>query len=397
MIKNLIGYLSGNSLSQIILLLTIPLLVSLYSVENFGVFGVFGAYLAIFSQINGLKFENTIISNKRIRVSYYYASCIFISVIVSVTVFLILIIYYDWMYTLLIVLSSFFAYIINTYQLYLVKIEKSILAGYISVLRSVLLVLFQILFSDYKVTEINGLILGCFISLFVLSFPIIFWSIWLVSKIRFVLLLKMIKSNFEFVRYILPQTLINNISVQMPVFFIESIWGLHAVGIYTMALKIVQVPSRFMSTVLRNLLTSAFSNISSSISLCYSKAKSYTLYLAILSFCFFSALAIFIPFIIEVFLGDEWSDVVLISRCMLIWFSVSFINIPAFCLTMVYRKLKFILNFEIVSFIIRLALFFCFYLIPVEFYIGMLVISLSVAVLNFYFIFTVLCDRGKVF
>jgi len=392
-LKKIIGYLSGNSLSQIILLLSIPFLVNLYDVESFGYFGVFSAYLAILSQVNGLKFENAIIANKKTRRIYYFISCFFISTFVSVVAFFLLIFFFDWLYALLLVLASYFAYMINIFQLYLVRIEKATQAGNLSILRSVLLILFQFYFSSFNLFDINGLILGYFFSVFLLSFPIVIWCVLLVTKVKVMLLGKVIVNNIEFVRYILPQTLINNVSVQLPMFFIESIWGINAAGIYAMALKIVQVPSRFMVTVLRNLFISEFSKISSNKTLCYKKAKKYSLYLSFSSLLIFGLLALFIPLLVDLFLGNEWSNVVLISRCMLIWYAISFINIPTFSLVMVYRKLKFMLNFEVISFLVRLMLFSVFYFIAVEFYFGILILSIATGLLNVYFIVAVLKNR----
>ncbi|WP_157601478.1 oligosaccharide flippase family protein [Pseudoalteromonas porphyrae] len=387
------GYLGGNSLSQIILLLSIPLLVSVYSVESFGLFGVFSAYLAILSQINGLKFENAILANKKTRGLYYFISSFFIASFISVFFFLLFLIFFDWFYTFLLVLSAFFAYLINIYQLYLVRIERATIAGYLSIVRSVLLISFQVIFSNYNEANVNGLILGCFFSVFILGSPILIWCLWLIARVKVIFIIKEIRSNVEFVYYILPQTLINNVSVQAPIFFIESIWGIHSAGIYTMALKIVQVPSRFMTTVLRNLLTSEFSNISCEIENCYSKARKYTLLLLFSAFSAFSLLALLIPHLVDYFLGDNWGDVVLISRCMLIWYAISFVNIPAFCLVMVYRKLRFLLNFEMIGFFWRLILFSFFYFITVEFYLGMLMLSISIGLLNVYFIIAVLKNR----
>lgn len=393
MLRKIMGYLGGNSLSQIILLLSIPLLVAVYSVESFGLFGVFSAYLAILSQINGLKFENAILANKKNKGLYYLISSLFIASFMSSFFFLLFFIFFDWFYTLLLVLSAFFSYVINVYQLYLVRIEKSIITGYLSIVRSVLLVLFQVIFSNYSEGGVNGLIFGVFFSVFVLGVPILIWSILLMFRVKVLYIVKVIRSNIEFVHYTLPQTLINNVSVQAPMFFIESIWGVHSAGIYTMAIKIVQVPSRFMATVLRNLLTSEFSNISCEIEKCYTKAGKYTLYLLISAFIAFSLLAILVPYLVDFFLGERWEDVVLITRCMLIWYAISFINIPAFCIVMVYRKLRFLLNFEIFGFVWRLILFSTFYFITIEFYLGMLFLSISIGLLNVYFILAVIRNR----
>ncbi|MGU3144748.1 oligosaccharide flippase family protein [Vibrio cholerae] len=374
-LKKLTTFISWTVASQLITIGSILIFSKFYSPHDFGILGLYTSYIAIASSVIGLRLDYAISSSDKGDEKSLLSICVCLGLISTVFTMPVFIFFVESVqHSASLAVISSFVMIFNALQAYYVKVAKVKIASISFFVRSLLMVFFQYLFIG------NGL--GLFIG-YCLSFLItvlLFFPYRDFKMIPYVTYIDYYKKYFDFIRYNLPHTLLNTFGNNIPYYVINVIYGKEYVGYFTMAMRVVQVPHRFISNAIRQVMTSCYKDVG------YLKSKIllslYTKRLFLLSGMIFIPFFFYSELLFSVVLGDNWIMVGKITSMLCFWFAVSLCNVPAISFLTVFGGLKSLLKFEALSFIFRVGLFVFSLLIILDFNYFIMIFSLIGVLFN---------------
>jgi len=253
--KNVLTLMSGTLVAQAIPIAISPILTRIYSPEDFGLFATYMGILMIFGSLVAGRYELAILipknDNDAKHVVFY---SIFLSLISSTILFVVILIFNDmitdllkndklgvWLY--LLPLNIFI--VSATSILYNWNNRKK---GYKNLSSSLM-----IQSSAQGATNISigvstkfgaALIVGTFIGN-LSSF------LYLIKKTKYNFLgfspnisrvIVLMKRYIKFPKYSMPSVLLENVSAQLPIFFLGSFFGTSVVGFYSLSQRIIRLP-----------------------------------------------------------------------------------------------------------------------------------------------------------
>jgi len=316
--KNILTMLSGSIFSQIIIVISSPILTRLFSTEEIGIFTVFLTVSSLLIPIANFRYDLVLVKENDKRVlNELIRICFTFSYILIVAVTLLIFIYsFNNRYFLgvniyffyLLIPVIYFSSINNVINSLSNKVKYYNLMSKVLIFKALSLTFLQILMGIFKVGEI-GLIATYVVSLTVgyvvmsnkisKEFPISF---------QYSFNKKVITKYIDQLRYSTPSILLNSLSFSLIIFIITILYSSHEVGLYSMTTRILGLPITVISI--------AFSKVF------YEKAIEYfqkygefrsiylksTLLLVSLSFPLFILLSFISPLIFEIFLGENWRE-----------------------------------------------------------------------------------------
>jgi teichuronic acid exporter len=371
-IKNVAVVMSGTAISQIISIAITPILTRSYNPEDFGFYTTFIAIYSLLCSFATGKFERVILLSKEIKNIIIVASlCLVSSIFFSLFSLLILIIssfLFDfskwgldillvkWLYTIPIFLI---VYSVNTIFLTYLNYEKDfkeiaksrIVKTLVSISVSVICIFF--------LRNMGGLILGEILGLF-------FSTVYLFPRLKFLFQFKeTISSNFysvasryrNFPLYNIPTDFLNNSSSQVPVFFLNSIFGVHVTGQYSLMKRMLDAPvALFSSSVLevfRQRASEQFVKFGDCRNLLMKTAKN----LALISIIPFSILYIYGSDIFVFIFGIKWRAAGEFASIFSVFYFFKFISSPISYVFYIAEKQKIDFLLHLYIFISSLIFF----------------------------------------
>ncbi len=198
-----------------------------------------------------------------------------------------------------------------------------------------------------------------------ISYGIIALLLFKFYKVDFLRLkLREIKSVFEryqrFIYFSMPNMLMNAISSALPIILLLEFYGKDIAGEYSMAIKIVAIPVSFIVASLRsvyiNKLAKTFQNSRDRF---YNVTKKIMAYSHTGSAFIFFFLFVLSPYIIPVFLGDNWSATYKYVQLLCPWYFMLIGNSPLSVIFDIIEKQKenffreiFLLLFRVLAIIL---------------------------------------------
>ena len=402
-ILHIVTLLSGTLISQIIMLVFIPILTRLYSPQEFGTYSLFLIVIGIIGLISSLKYEQAIVLAKSIEDAQ---ALVFLSVLITLGVTLlvsfvlvlfndIFIAYFDelshviWVIPIGILLLG----LIQILNAFASREQEYKTMSKVRVSNSITLVNIQSI-SKY-LFEFDGLILGKlladFLSLFLLvKLYIKKQTIKLKSLSRRRILVNA-KRYENFPKYQSFTVFLNQLSQDIPILLLISLYSPEVAGLYALAIRVLQAP---VSLIGGSTATVYYQRASK---MFVSGQNIYRLYVKTT----ISLLKLFIvPFVIIFFFGEElfaflfgeeWIESGEMSEILIVWILFLFINSPS---TRTYsilnlQKLQMILQIFSVAFrfmsIYAGFYFFNDFLISVKLFVVTSVVMNIIAILIIYF------------
>ncbi|WP_456376730.1 lipopolysaccharide biosynthesis protein [Lutibacter sp.] len=355
-LKNVSLLVGGTVIAQIIVVGASPILSRLYTPEDFGFFATFMAILGVASTLSLLKYELAIVveknkeSAKQIQVLSYI---ILIGFTIIFTIVLKLIptsIFEKYNlnvgnYIYLLVPLVFFTGIYAIQSNVLNREKRYKLLSTSNIVNKIGIVVFQILFGFIGL-KLLGLVFGNLIGLFitVLIIYLVDKKDFLVfNQLEFSSLIKVAKKHYRFPKYTAPQTLLNTLSQQAPIYILGYFYGLEVVGAYWMAMRIIQLPTLLVGNSVRQVYFQKAAEVSlnkeETIKLFNSTTYTLiklTIIPTILIFFFGKQLFVFV-------LGSDWEIAGEFARWMMLWIGVGFVIPPTAMSLIIFNKQK--LNF----------------------------------------------------
>tara|TARA_Y100001935_G_scaffold252027_1_gene255111 strand:- start:130 stop:1314 length:1185 start_codon:yes stop_codon:yes gene_type:complete len=360
--------------SQLIFLVFTPLITRIFSPSEMGEYAVFLSLSTIITIFSTLRFEDAILLAKSKRDSQSLA---IISLISSIFVIILL-------FVVIFFLEDKISQIlnINSEILFLICIS-----GFTLSLRETLINLLM-KNNDFSKVAINkaqnalGINSLQYFSKSILGFSMLSFSKVIIDIISLIPLFftyfskssiqlkdflyfklkKIAKIYRNFPLYNFPSALINIISQNLPLLFISTFYSIELAGFFSLATRVLRLPVELISNSVRKVYYNEASNLQEN------KLEMFSLYKKVTGILFIIFIPIFLIIffageeIFSIILGNEWSKSGQISRLLILWFLMLFINAPSIVSFNILGKQKVLFYFEIISLLTRfLALYSGYY------------------------------------
>ena len=373
-IKNTFSLFSGSFVSQLIFLVFTPLITRIFSPSEMGEYAVFLSLSTIITIFSTLRFEDAILLAKSKRDSQSLA---IISLISSIFVIILLFIVIFFLEDKISQILN-----INSEILFLICIS-----GFTLSLRETLINLLM-KNNDFSKVAINkaqnalGINSLQYFSKSILGFSMLSFSKVIIDIISLIPLFftyfskssiqlkdflyfklkKIAKIYRNFPLYNFPSALINIISQNLPLLFISTFYSIELAGFFSLATRVLRLPVELISNSVRKVYYNEASNLQEN------KLEMFSLYKKVTGILFIIFIPIFLIIffageeIFSIILGNEWSKSGQISRLLILWFLMLFINAPSIVSFNILGKQKVLFYFEIISLLTRfLALYSGYY------------------------------------
>jgi lipopolysaccharide exporter len=373
-IKNTLSLFSGSFVSQLIFLVFTPLITRIFSPSEMGEYAVFLSLSTIITIFSALRFEDAILLANSKRDSQSLAIISLISSIFFIILFFLFIFFLGEKITQILNINSKILFLIC-------------ISGFVLSLRQILINLLM-KNNDFSRVAINkaqnalGINSMQYFSKSILDFSMLSLSKVIIDTISLIPLFftyfsknsiqlkdflyfklkKIVKIYRNFPLYNLPSSLINNISQNLPLLFISTFYSLELAGFFSLATRVLRLPVDLVSNSVRKVYYIEASNLQEN------KLEMFSLYKKVTGILFIIFIPIFLIIffageeIFSIILGNVWSKSGQISRILILWFLMLFINAPSIVSFNILGKQKVLFYFEIISLLTRfLALYSGYY------------------------------------
>ncbi|MCM3673356.1 oligosaccharide flippase family protein [Peribacillus simplex] len=349
-INDIITLSVGTIIAQIIMIISSPLITRLYTPSQFGVYTLLMTIVSVIGpNING-RFDMAIVTseNKKeadILTVTSILFCLIMTILISIGLILMYIFVPDtfneigpWVFILIpiFMLSG----LINTLVSYNNKYKQYKLIRSVSVIRSIVLSLGQVIFGFFGL-GIFGLIISQVISL---AFGVKKQAKYCLNNFRQLILVRksevlaVVKKYKNQPIYSFPANVVNALSYSLTYFFITSMYGVNEVGFYALCQTVLGLPITIIcSNVSRVFFRQAGESYQKNGSF-YSVFKKTILILSVGSIPTFLILYLFSNKLFAFAFGTEWGVAGDYAQIMAPMFAIRFITIPVISSLLIIGK-----------------------------------------------------------
>jgi len=350
--SNKIKNISISAFSQLMLLMSAPVISRLYSTEQVGIYASILAVGTVIGLNSALKLDISLISESSDDSNETMTVALFLGVLISIIVGGI----WGWAQftelssTICLILLSISISLFQSVTYYLTKVDKINDLSKIRVVRSMFISIGQIGFGLYCSTFlilIISMVIGNII-------PIIKQFKFEIVRLNHIV--NVLKRNLSYIKYAIPQGLLNSLTMNLPIIFLSMSGEFVLAGYYLMAERLLRTPVNFINTSIRQIFLNDLSKSTNKYK-CY---LSWLIPLVLLSFVFYIFMYNFSTDIIVFILGPQWRMSAEIVMVLLPWITLSMIQVPATGVLIYLRKMKMYSFVELIDFIIKAFLLFVF-------------------------------------
>ncbi|QYK14254.1 oligosaccharide flippase family protein [Shewanella rhizosphaerae] len=345
-------FLTGNVFAQIIPLLMMPVLARLYSVEVFGEFALNLAVISIASMFSTYRLEYSFFSENEKSVDRVINYCLLILQFNTVMLFVVLSLFFELIDVFFLV-SSIVVFSFN--NLMCVYLNRKDCLDEIVKIRIATVSIVSIIQLSLSIFQINisgaGIFIGWLLG-YLLS------SLYLLGKFRkSFCVIRVNKRVLTIVIARAKKTLalsfshgMNSFVIQIPSFVISHFYGNEALGFYSMAYKLIRVPTIFVGNSFGELFRSEASKEFLEHKNFERTYKKYLKILSVLSVSGFSFIYLLHEHLVILVLGKEWFGSVVYVLSLYPLFIISFVSSPLSSSYIVVKKYSLDLKVQCVFF-----------------------------------------------
>ncbi|MFQ2414364.1 oligosaccharide flippase family protein [Aeromonas caviae] len=352
----------GNAFSQIIVIIGTPFLTRLYEPQEFAVLAIVTSIVMVLGVVGSGRYDQLIYGfGKHSDHARCYTNGLYVSffvsllvLIVSISFFLSVSISISYLFLAPLVLSF------SVYQLY--ASLASIKGDYNFIINGNLIRSFSLISSQYFFASLGslGLVIGLFISQLLSLLAIMYFYH---SKYNSKILTKPNFCDFRTAILSSAQSLSNSVSSQLPVLVIPMLFGMTALGYYSLAVRLTQLPITFFSNAIRPYVLGELNS--------YKDNPNATERILTLGSAFLLGLGVLGIILINIFstkffyfyAGSSWEVSGDIANGLSLWLMVAFANIIAVSYFTVAARFLVLFWYDLLLLISRVAvvLFACFF------------------------------------
>ncbi len=384
--RNVLVLMSGTAITQFITILASPLLTRLYTPNDFGIYALYLSILTLLTIIATGKYELAIgLPKKELDANILVILTLLSTFIFALLLMIILTFFHEeilllinkpdlarWIY--LLPLSIFFSGGYLTIQYLLNRQKRFQTISKIAILQGLIVTIFSLIFG-YAKMEYSGLILSSFIASFIsVSFGL---KIFILKKPHFsrIKTIALMKKYKKFPKYSIFSDFFNNLSHQLPIFFIPFLFGLSAAGLFFLMHRMIKIPLGLLSSsigeVFRQNATYEYIH-HGNCRVIYLRTLKKLILISIIPFIILLA---FSPFVFEFIFGKNWQDAGKYTQILIPMFFTQFISSPLSLMYYIAQKQDKDLIFQIQFFLFTLIIFILSYAFNWSIYLTLSVIS----------------------
>lgn len=324
----------GATISQIIVVVSIPVLARIYTPEDFGAYSVYSAILAILAVICTFRYELAIpIPKSEVKAFHLKALSLIISIIFSLFT-LIVVIAAKWLgfvpdfMSSLIWLIPFSVLISGFYQAYtyqLIREKKFKALSKLRVSQSIFIVALQLIL--FKLSQL-GLAIAQIVSQ-IFSILICKQNLRTHQKrsIKFIKILSVAKEFKKFPCFSLPTSLVNSAGQHLPSLIIAVVFGTKSAGIYFLTSKLVSLPIRVLGGAISNVFIANAREQKE-----INNLRRFSLDYLILLVCIIAPVVVIVmtygEILVVFMLGEQWREAGKVIEWLVVISSTQFITSP---------------------------------------------------------------------
>lgn len=348
----IIKFISGNALSQLILILGTPFLTRLYTPADFGIYAILLSIILIVGVVGTGRYDQIIYKYmEQVEWNDCFANGLIISfVISSLTLLLTYILCLTLNFSLIYVMLGPLIFSFSVIQLFtsLLSLHSNyrqiIVANF---LRSIILVVSQLIL--YKLSSV-GLVIGLLLSQVFTLLYLAFYSL-KTNKVVFKLVWK--KHNYKELFLSSFQSLSNALSSQLPVLFIPQLYGVGILGLYGLAMRLTQIPITFFTNAIRPYIMgelNKYKNEKQTVFEVLWKSSGVLLILSVIGIAMIYLLA---EDFFRIYAGEAWAYAGNIASIISIWLLIAFANVVATSYLTVSARFFSLFVYDIILLLLR--------------------------------------------
>lgn len=387
----------ATAFAQALNIIFMPFIARLYTPSDFGFLAIFIAIGSVVATFITLRYETAILPAKNNEESATVGLLCFICIAIFGILFLILIIisslfegYFSFFgnkelytYLPLSVLMGIMTALASTSQSWMNREKRYGKIAIQRVMQSVLIIIFGILFGFFYKEE-NGLLFAqifgaigaLIISIYFSKDLVKFWNIKHVRNVA------VLHSNAP--KYLLLASLLDVITLQLPIVLIANLYGENLTGQFSMAWRILMLPVALVGGAVGQVFVQRFIELKSDVENAKNIFRKTLIILLCIGFFPMIFLFFFGTEFFEFFLGDAWGGAGKIASIISPMILAMFISSPLSSVYIAMGLQKYNLYFGILVFLYRpLCIYFGYYLD--DFFIGLISwVVIDVFVIFFY-------------
>lgn len=351
---------SGTMVSQALALAFIPILSRTYSQEAFGILSAFTAVVGFISSYSTLKYDTALVLPKKDADAY---SLLKLSNILTVliTVLSVLIMFLPIPYfeeykglQIFIGIGVLLSVNYNNSALWNIRFKQYNHTAISTIIQSIAVFAFQ--YGLFFFFEIKGLVIGNILGIAISGIYLVLtrkfdWKIYRnISKND---MLIQAKRYIDFPKYFTPANAILSFSASLPIMLFVKYIPLAQIGIYGMALRIVNQPVSLISNSLRSVVLGDMAEKKNNNQPIVSWYMKIFLGLFLISLLASGGLILVGDWLITLFLGTEWIDASLYSKMLIPILIGSMVASPGIAAVRVFEMQKYNFHYSIVSLVFK--------------------------------------------
>jgi len=398
----LVGLLSGTIVAQVIPILLSPVFSRLYLPQQFGEFAIFLSAASILSVVSNGRYAMAVMVeddfNDR---KYLFWGSILVCTVFCFICFIIgryiLPVYIHNSFiespvNIIAVLSGTFLLSINqllgfwfnkTNQLKIVAKSK--------VAQGVGIGLASLILGIWKFHFINGLVWGYIFGMLVAN--LYFWTAVIKyfnnsEPFKFRQLFRVLKTHIEYPLYSAPGALMDTSALQLPTIFLSYLFDTSVIGYWGFTIRLIQVPSSFISFSLSQVLFQRFTTIKDKVKL-RTDVNKLMKALGLLFAPVGIVILLFGPRLFSFAFGKNWHEAGIYAQILIISFGLKFIITPVSIIFPAVNRVKLGTQWQLIYFIGTVFWLLAGYIFKFDIYLLLIIYSIHEAFLYGYYYYLI--------
>jgi O-antigen/teichoic acid export membrane protein len=392
--RNIFKVFSGSAIAYLIGFLSLPVITRLYSAGEVGTYQLLLSIIVLFSTISGLKFELAIVLPKEDKEAQDVAVVTLLSVIATTVIYAVIFLTSGGYIlellkktelsnlTGLIILGIFFNGLYLSMQYLYIRHKKfgglaknRIVEAGATGGGAILLGFFKFDFMGLFISKITGVIAG---TLLILKNSGL--DVFRQTSLRDVKNVLVKYKKFPLVNT--PMTLLNTLSLELPVFMMSIFFDIRVIGLYTLARRVLYLPlsmvGKAFAQVYYQNATEAYQVSSKELIAVFLKTVKNLALIGLIPVIF----GVVAPQAFALIFGEDWREGGVYLQLMIFWLYFHFINFPVANTFTIIDKQEIGLGIIIVSLVLRLSAMYYFSDDPFT-----MILALSIATGLFYIVY----------
>ncbi|MGF1834823.1 oligosaccharide flippase family protein [Photobacterium sanguinicancri] len=354
-LRNVITLVSGTALSQLLLLVSAPLLTRLYSTGEFGQLSLFVSIIGILSVSSSLRYNRAVPLPKLDEnakdiivlgsmIIFFFSFLLFI--IVNIIDSFLMVSLDDYPFIQVIPIAVFFAGMFDLYNYWGVRTGAFTTLARSKLLQTTFIITIQILFFSFGTFAlVTGHTLGYLFGL--LTLLIGFRTSFLNYSFNFSNVKAVAKRYKDFPKYSTWEALANSIGNNSPVILIGFLFGGSYAGLYALTYRVLSLPMNVIGAAIGQAYFSKVAKVYKSDNL---GKVTLTLFTLLCNIGFPAALLFFLisPELFDLVFGSDWKQAGVYAQAIVPWLLLVFISSPLTSIISVAEKQKQALVFQVI-------------------------------------------------